>query len=157
MLKEEDGIVVADRRFEQSLGIVSRGGVDHLQARRMHEVHLRIRRMESAAMYAAAGRPANDDGHGSAPAVMGFGHEIGDLVKGASNEVDELHLRDRAQSQIAHADRGAYDRGFADGRIDHAFPAETLQQARRGLEGAAVNADIFAQQQDSRIAVHFLE
>ena len=70
MLKKEHGIVVANGRFEQSLGIVSRGRVNHLQTRRMHEVHLRIRGMEGAAVNSSAGGPSNDDGHGSAPAVM---------------------------------------------------------------------------------------
>jgi hypothetical protein len=88
---------------------------------------------------------------------VALGDEIGELVEAAGNEVDELHLADRAQAQIAHAAGRADNGAFADGRIDHAFPAETLKQAFAGLEGAAVDADVFADDHDCGIALHFLK
>ena len=46
---------------------------------------------------------------------------------------------------------------FADGSFDHAFVAETREQAFGGFERAAVDADVFADSDDSGIAVHFFE
>ena len=54
-------------------------------------------------------------------------------------------------------DRRAHDGRLADGRVDHALPAEALEQARGDLERAAVDADIFAEQHDGRVAVHLFE
>src|SRR5437588_9025772 len=157
MLKEEHGIIIANGGFEQPFGIVSRGGIDHLQPRRMHEVHFWIGGMKRAAVHTSARGSANNDGHRRAPAIVRLGHKVGDLVKGAGNEIDELHLRHRSQPQVAHAYGGAHDGRFADGSIDHALPAEALQQAGRRFEGAAVNSDILTDQQDRGIAVHLFE
>ena len=46
---------------------------------------------------------------------------------------------------------------FADGRVDHALPAEFREQAFGDFERAAVDADVFADEDDRGIAVHFLE
>ena len=59
--------------------------------------------MERAAMNAAARGPRMTDGRRCSAAVMGFGRVIGDLIERARNEVDELHLGHRPQSQITHA------------------------------------------------------
>src|SRR5439155_25321001 len=91
------------------------------------------------------------------PEIVPFGDEIGELVEAAGNEVDELHLADGAQAKIAHA-AGRSDYGaFADGRVDDALPTEALQQSFTGLEGAAVDADILANDHDGGVALHFLE
>ena len=88
--------------------------------------------------------PRTTIGTGRAPKIMRLGGEIGDLIEAAGDEIDELHFGDGTQSQIAHAARGADNGRFADGRIDHAFGAETLQQSLGDFERAAVDADIFA-------------
>ncbi len=46
---------------------------------------------------------------------------------------------------------------LADGRIDDAFVAEAREQAFGGLERAAVHADVLADGDDGRVAVHFFE
>ena len=108
-------------------------------------------------MHAAAGRPANDHGHGRAPEVMGFGDEVGDLIEAAGDEIDELHFGDGAQAEIAHAAGRADDGRFADGRFDHALAAEFREQAVGDFESAAVDADVLADGDDGGIALHFFE
>src|SRR5882762_6567443 len=99
-------------------------------------------------MHAAAGRAADDDGSGRVPEIVAFGDEIGELVEAAGDEVDELHLADGTQAEIAHAAGRADDGAFADGRVDYTLPAKTLKQAFAGLERAAVDADVFADDHD---------
>src|SRR4029077_10770848 len=106
---------------------------------------------------ASAGRTAHDNRRGGVPKVVALGDEIGELVEAASDEIDELHFADRAQAEIAHAASGADDGALADGRIDHALPAETLEQAFAGLESAAVDADVFADDHDGRVALHLFK
>src|ERR1700683_342824 len=113
--------------------------------------------MKRAAVNAAAGGPAYNHWHRRAVAIVRFGDHVGDLVEGAGDEINELHFRHGAQAEIAHAARSAYDGGFADRSFDHAFVAETREQAFGGFERAAVDADVFADDDDGRVAVHFLE
>ena len=113
--------------------------------------------MKRAAVHAAARRSANNHGHGRAPEVMRLGDEIGDLVEAAGDEIDELHFGHGAQTEEAHAAGRADDGGFADGRFDHALAAEFREQAFGDFEGAAVYADIFAEGDDGRVALHFFE
>ena len=83
---------------------------------------------------------------------MALGDEIGELVEAAGDEIDELHFGDGAQAEIAHAAGRADDGAFADGRVDDALPAEFFEQAFAGLEGAAVDADVFADEDDAGVA-----
>src|SRR5262249_26514478 len=121
------------------------------------EIHFRISGVKRAAMHAAAGRPANNHRSRRIPEIVSFGHKVRDLVECAHDEIDELHLANRTQAQIAHAASRADDGRFADRRIDDAFPAETLEQSFAGFESAAIDADVFAQQHDSRIALHLFK
>src|SRR5207302_6077232 len=86
-----------------------------------------------------------------------LGQEIGDLVERANDEIDELHLADRTQPHVAHAACRADDGALADGRVNHTLPAKPFEQALAGLERAAVDADVFAHQQDRGIALHLLK
>ncbi len=88
---------------------------------------------------------------------MRLGDVVGHLVEGASDEIDELHLHYGPQAEVAHARGRADDGRLADRRIDHALPAEAFEQPCRDLERAAVDADILAQQDDRRVAVHLFE
>src|SRR6266403_140025 len=108
-------------------------------------------------MDSAARRPANHHRCGSVPQIMSLGHEICNLVERANNKIDELHLHDRPQAEIAHAAGRADDGAFADRRVHHALPAEPRQQALAGLERPAVHAHVFAEQDHCRIAFHLLE
>src|SRR5258705_6424867 len=110
----------------------------------MEKIHLGIGGVERAAVDAAAGRAADDDGSGRVPEIVAFGDEIGELVEAAGDEIDELHLADGAQAEVTHPASRANDGAFADGRVDYALPAEALEKAFAGLEGAAINTHVFA-------------
>src|SRR5271163_2214939 len=112
--------------------------------------------MEWAAVHAAAGGSAYHDGRGSVPQIVALGDEIGELIETAGDEIDKLHFGDGPQAEITHAAGGSDDGAFADGRIDDAFPAETLEQTFAGLESAAINADILAEQHHRGVALHLL-
>src|SRR5258708_37432710 len=88
---------------------------------------------------------------------MSLGHEIRNLIERAHDKVNELHLDNGPQPQIAHSAGRADNGALADRRIDHALPAKPLQQAFAGLERPAVHTDVFADQHDGRVSLHLLE
>ncbi len=113
--------------------------------------------MERPAVHAASGRPAHHQGHRRAPAVVRLGHKIRNLVEAAGDEVNELHLGDGAQPEVAHAHRSADDGRLRDGRIHHALPAEAFEQAFAGFERPAIDTHVLAEQDDRGVALHLLE
>ena len=85
--------------------------------------------------------------------LRGDGDEV---VPGAGDEVRELHLGDRAHAHQRGAGRAADDRRLRERRVDHAPGAELLLEAERDLEGAAVDADVLAEDEDALVAPHLL-
>src|SRR5712672_325379 len=90
VLEENHRIAVANGRFDQPLGVISRRRADNFQSRRMHKPHLRILRMKRPAMDVAAAWSADHQGGGGSPAIVRLGDHVDDLVEGASDEVHEL-------------------------------------------------------------------
>src|SRR5580704_559970 len=88
---------------------------------------------------------------------MRFRHEIGYLIEAAGDEINELHFRYGPQPEETHSACRADDGRFADGRFNHALAAEFRQKSFGSFERPAVYADVFANRDDRRIAVHFLE
>src|SRR2546429_2006407 len=74
---------------------------------------------------------------------MSLGHEIRNLVEGANDKVDELHLDNGPQPQIAHSAGRADHGALADRRINHAFPAKALQYPLACLECPAIHPYVF--------------
>src|SRR5258708_3470153 len=90
VLEEDDGIVIADRRLDQSLRIVGRRGTNHLQSGRVYKPHLRILRMKRSSMHIAAARTTQHERRWSSPTVVRLRGHVDDLVEGATDEVHEL-------------------------------------------------------------------
>src|SRR5580704_15223247 len=155
VLEEEAGIVVADGGFDQTFGVVGRGGTDYFESGIVDEPHFRILRVEGAAVDVSAARSAQDQRGGCSPEVMGFCDHVADLVKGTADEVHELEFRHGAHAGEGGSEGRAYDGGFGDGGVDDALGAEAVDETVGDFEGAAVNADVFAEAEDRRVAVHF--
>src|ERR1035438_532804 len=92
VLEKDHGVVVADRRFDESLGIVGRRRADYLQPGRVHEPHLWILRVEGPAMHIPAAWTTQHQRGRRSPAVVRLRGHIDDLIEGAANEVHELEL-----------------------------------------------------------------
>src|ERR1700675_1428771 len=92
VLEKDYRVVVADCRFDESLGIVSRRRTDYLEAGRVHEPHLWILRVEWPAMHIPAAWTTNHHRGGRSPAVVRRRYHVDDLIEGASDEVHELEL-----------------------------------------------------------------
>ena len=110
--------------------------------------------MERPAVNAAARWRTNHHRHRGVPPVAAFGREVHNLVEAAGNKIGELHLGHRPQPHEARANSRAHDGGFRNRRVHHAPLTEALDEARGHLEGAAVDANIFANQEDAGVALH---
>src|SRR5205807_3914269 len=120
----------------------------------MHKPGLRVLRVKWTPVdVASAGSPYYQRGGGS-PAVVRLGHHIHDLVEGTADEVHELELGDRPHSGEGGAERSSHDCRLRNRRINHASRSEVIDEAVSNLESSAVNADVFAQAEHTRVALH---
>ena len=110
--------------------------------------------MKWAAVDSAARGSAQHDRNRRSPAEMRLGQQVHDLVEGATDEVHELELGDGAHAGQRGAEAGVHDGHLGDGRIHDALRAEAVDEAFGDLERAAVNADVLADAEDGRVALH---
>src|SRR5208337_5370720 len=92
VLEKDHRVVVADRRLDESLGIVGRRRADYFQPGRVYEPHLRILRVEWPAMHIPAARTAQHQRSRRSPTVMRLRGHVDNLIEGAADEVHELEL-----------------------------------------------------------------
>src|SRR5437763_15833754 len=76
VLEEEHGVWVAYRRLDESLRVVGRGRLDHLQARGVHKKRLGVQAVKRHGVYAGAARAAEDRGYTSAKAEATLGRVL---------------------------------------------------------------------------------
>ena len=155
VLEENAGIVVADGGFDEAFGVVGRGGANDFEAGIVDEPHLGILRVEGAAVDVSAAGAAQDERSGRAPEVVRFCNHVGDLVEGAADEIHELEFGDGTHAGERGSEGCADDGGFRDGSVDDTLGAEAVDESVGDFEGAAVDADVFAEAKDGRVAVHF--
>src|SRR5258705_204837 len=77
-----------------------------------------------------------------------FRGEVDHLVEGGGNEIRKLHLRNRTESHKGCADCSTDNRGFRNGCVDDARFAKFFEKTGSYLECAAVNADVFTENED---------
>src|SRR6266550_2951701 len=154
VLEVDHRILVPDGRLDQTLSVPSGGGIHVLQTRGVKEGRFRLLRMERAAPHVAAAGASHHNRGREAGAVARGGDVVREHVVGAGDEVDELHLRDRAHTHVSRPGRRADDRRFRDGRIDHACLAELLGEPLGDLERAAVRPHVLPQDENVRVALH---
>ena len=155
VLEEDAGIVVSNGSFDQTFGVVGRGRANDLETGIVNEPHFGILRVEWAAVNVSAAGAAQDERGGRAPEVMSLRDHVGDLVEGAADEVHELEFGDGAHASERGSKGRAYNGGLGDGRVDDSLGAETVDESVGDFEGAAVDADVFAEAEDGWVAVHF--
>src|SRR5580704_12411501 len=155
VLEEDAGIVVADGGFDQAFGVVGRGRANYFQAGIVDEPHLGILRVEGATVNVSATGAAQDDGSGRTPEVVCFRDHVGDLIHGARNEIHELEFGYGTHAGERGSEGRSYDGRFGDGRVDDALGAEAVDESVGDFEGAAVDADVFAETENGGVAVHF--
>ena len=156
VLEEQDGVRVLDRGDEQALRVLGRRRAHDLEAGDVREARLRVLRVERPAREAAAGRKAQHDRDRRAGAVVLLRGDGDEVVPGAGDEVRELHLRHRPHAHQRRAGRAGDDRRLRERHVEHAPRAELLLEAQRHLEGAAVDADVLAEDEDALVAAHLL-
>src|SRR5438876_6324877 len=109
--------------------------------------------MKRARAHARAARPAKYRRNVRAPAIAALGRIICQQIKAAGNEIDELKLSHWPQAHQPGATGRADDRGFRDGRVDHALRTEVIDDSFGNFECAAIYADVFADQKDGCVAL----
>ena len=122
----------------------------------MKEPTFRAFRMERSAMYAAAERSPDHHRDGCAPAIVVFRCHLGDLIKGAGNEVRKLHLHDWPHPHHRRSDRSSHKAGLGQRCIQYPPLAVLLLEALCDPEGSAIRADVLAHEEDPLVAAHLL-
>ena len=122
----------------------------------MDEERLRRLRVVVTALDSTSDRGADDERGGVLPsrAVAELPQLVHDLIEGGEDEVAELDLGHRLEAVHGHPDGGADDPALRERRIDDAGLAEFLVEPGGGAEDAAELADVLAEEDDARIALH---
>ncbi len=158
VFKEDDGVVVADGGLEQPLGVVGGRGNDDFQSG--HVARPRVQRLRVLRRRPARGahRRANDERHlpRAARHVMDLCGLVDDLIHDERQEIAEHDVDDRTQTGHRRADAEAREARLGDRGVDDALRSELLDQPLHDLERGARFGDIFAKQDDPRVAAHFL-
>ena len=154
MLKENHRVVIANRRLDQTLGVIRGRRRHHLQPRRADEPHLRVLRMERPAVNASARWRAHHNRHRRIPSIPALRREIYNLIEPARNKIGELHFRHRTQPHEACANRRPRNRALGNRRIHYALLAKVFEEAGRNFKRAPIDSDVFSQQEDVRVALH---
>src|SRR5579859_3970142 len=110
--------------------------------------------MERTAAHTSTGRTAQHKRRRSIPAIVGLGNHVDDLVVSATDKVHELELGDGTHAGERGSKRRTNNGGFSDRRVDDTIATEVMNEAFGHFERAAINTDIFANAEDSRIALH---
>ena len=120
----------------------------------MSEPRLKALAVLGCSTRARTGGEAHDDRHRNLAAQ----HEahlrglVDDLLHGEGGEIRELELEDRPHSGDGCANGDACTAELGDRHVDHPLGAEALDEVARHLEGATIDADVLAHQEDARIA-----
>src|SRR6266853_2968336 len=156
VLQVEHRILVADRCLDETLRVPHGCRIDDLEAGRVEKRRFRVLRMERPAANVAATRAAHHHGGRQSGAIARGGDIVREHVVRARDEVDELHLRHGTQTHVRRTGRRADNGGLRDRRIDDTRFAELLREAIGDLEGAAVEPDVLAEDEDALVALHLL-
>src|SRR6267154_2721919 len=114
VLEEDAGIVVADGGFDQTFGVVRRGGADDFKAGIVDEPHLGILRVEGAAVDVSTAGTAENERSGRSPEIVRLRDHVGNLIESAADEVHELKFGYRAHDGERRPEGRAHDGGFGD-------------------------------------------
>ena len=156
VLEDHHRIGIGDRREQHALGVMRRRRLDDLQARHMAEPGFEALAVLRGRARAGAGRKAHHDRHRHLAAQ----HEahlrrlVDDLLHRQRREIGELELEDRPHAGHRRTDGDARAAKLGDRRVHHAVGAEALDQIARHLEGAAIDADVLAHQEDALVGFH---
>src|SRR5579864_4053787 len=86
-----------------------------------------------------------------APAVAARAGKVDDGVESAGDEVDELELDDRPESDIGGSDGGPDEALFGKRGLQDSLRSESVQESFGDLEGAAIATDVLAHEEDGLV------
>ena len=158
VLHDEDGVVIADGRLQQPLGVGRVRGRDDLQSGGGGEPALEALRMLRGELVAGAVGRADDQwaAHLAAEHGSDLGCVIDDLVHRDEQEVEGHDLDHRALAEHRGADAGADEALLGDRGVAHAVGPELVEQTGGDLVGAVEDADLLAHHEDALVARELL-
>jgi hypothetical protein len=118
VLEKHHRVVVPDRAFHQTHGVVGRGRHDQFQAGQVHEHGVGALGVLSGRGSSSAGRRPEHQGEGglSAEHVVNLGHLVDYLIHGSKSEGHHARADDRAKPAARNSDTGADVGLFGNGR-----------------------------------------
>ena len=153
--KENDRIVIFNRRDEQALGIVRVRRHDGLDTTDVREHALRALRMRLPATNPTT--TGRTDRHWRCESrgtpVAQSSQLADDLIVGGINVVCELNFSDRAQTVDTHTDSGADDATFGDRGIQHTMRSEGFLKSISDPEYATKVTDILTEHDNGSISL----
>ena len=158
MFEEEDGIVVADGRFEQRFGVGWCGRGHDLETGDVEEPADRVLGMDCPEPAAGANRGADDerDRRLFVGEVEELRRLIDEAVHGQGQEVPEHDLDDRSEAAHRASESGAGQCELRDRRVEDPAVAMPVTQTGCGGEDAAGSGDVLPEEDDAVVASQLL-
>ena len=156
VLQVQRRVVVPDRRDQQPGSIFRRPRHHDLDAGHVREVALHALRVAGPGPQPAAEGCPHRHRHRVAGPVVVLGQHVDDRVERAGDEVGELVLDHRPQPDQRGTGGQAGEPGLGDGGVHHPQRPELVQETLGHLEGAAVLADVLADEEDVGITIHLV-
>ena len=156
VLQVQRRVVVADRADQQPGGVLGRARHHDLEARDVREVRLDALAVRGPGPQPAAERGPHRHRHRVAGAPVVAREHVDDRVERARDEVGELELHDRPQTDERGPGGQTGEPGLGDRGVDHAPRPVLVEEALGHLEGAAELADVLADDEDVRVALHLV-
>ena len=156
MLEDHDRVWIGDSGKQHALDVMRRRRLDHLQAGHVAEPGFQALAVLRGGTRAGTGRETHHHRNRNLAAQheAHLGGLVDDLLHGERGEIGKLELENGTQAgqRRTHGDAGAAQ--FGNRRVHDTVGTETLDQIAGDLEGAAIDADILAHQEDALILLH---
>ena len=158
MFQEDHRVGVADRRFQQSLGVESGIGGKHQQAGDMGKpTGVTLGMLGGDSGGGAIGAPENNRAaHLPARHIMSFCRRVDQMIHCLHGEIKGHELDNRIKASHRRANAQSGEAVFRNRRIDHAGFGELLQQTLGDFVRALVLRYFFAHNEDVWIGPHLL-
>jgi hypothetical protein len=156
VLEEEDGVVVVDRRPEQTAHVGRRGREDDLEPGHVHEPGLELLRMLGPGAPPGATLRPDRQRHLDLPPrhVAVLCGLVDDLLHGQRREILVHDLHHRAHALHGNADARAHDGQLRDRRVANPLRPELVEHPLRDAHRAAHLGDVLAHDEDVVVLAH---
>ncbi|EFB90639.1 hypothetical protein HMPREF7215_0060 [Pyramidobacter piscolens W5455] len=159
MLKVYNGVVITNRRFQETFRIGGIGGGNNLQSRNMCKNPLNHLRMLCGSLADQSIRSAEDHGNSllRSEHVMNFSHLVEHLIAADEHKIGKMHIGNGTHTRKSSPDGSTDDRRFTDRRVTDSISAEASREFLELAENASLTGDVLSHDEYGGVTLHLFD